>query len=240
MMFGIAVYLGFPWFYQSFSKFSGSGKRCKAISYRKPYCKGSWRNVIETWMFSLNRTVFIVVWTSYSTNLEYYFPLTAPRISSPYVNGKCGFGWGKGLKTMPKTVHFKRKEELRLCIILVCLFLRWFSSLYLNQNHTFNWRTDFIFQELLEENSTASSWNLKFIRQRKVFVWEKTSPFWWNSFRSIYCRASYSNSLNAIFQQGNFRETTRKIRIFKRESKFWGPLFFGMCLVSSNQPSIWF
>ena len=197
-------------------------------------------NFIKTVTFSLKPTLFVDVWTSYSTSSQYYFPLTAPRIWSPYVKGKCGFGWGKGLKTMPKTVHFKRKEELRLCIILFCLFLRWFSSLYLNQNHTFNWRTDFIFQELLEENSTASSWNMKFIRQRKVFVWEKTSPFWWNSFNSIYNRVSYRNSPNILFQQGTFRETTRKIRIFNRKSKFWGPLFFGTCLVSSNQPSIRF
>ena len=96
-------------------------------------------NFIKMVTFSLKPTLFVDVWTSYSTSSQYYFPLTAPRISSPYVKGKCGFGWGKGLKTMPKTVHFKRKEELRLCIILFCLFLRWFSSLYLNQNHTGIW-----------------------------------------------------------------------------------------------------
>ena len=101
-------------------------------------------------------------------------------------------------------------------------------------------RTSYSRSCLIEENSTASSWNMKSIRQRKVFVWEKTSPFWWNSFNSIYNRVSYRNSPNILFQQGTFRETTRKIRIFNRKSKFWGPLFFGTCLVSSNQPSIRF
>ena len=169
--------------------------------------------------FSLRWALSVDVWTSYSTSSQYYFPLTAPRISSPYVKGKCGFGWGKGLKTMPKTVHFKRKEELRLCIILFCLFLRWFSSLYLNQNHTFPWRTDFIFQELLEENSTASRWNMKSIRQRKLLIWEKTSMFWWNSLCCVHCRISYSNLPCAILRFTKFQKTSKKIKIFGRKSK---------------------
>ena len=168
------------------------------IYYRQTCCNCKKMNFIKIVTFSLKPTLSVDVWTSYSTSWQYYFPLTAPRIWSPYGEGKCGFGWCKGLKTMPKMIHFKRKEQLRLCIMAFCLFLRWFSSLHLNQNHTFPWRTDFIFWELLEENSTTGSWNMKSIRQGKVLVWEKTSLFWRNSFRSIYCRASYSNSPNVI------------------------------------------
>ena len=189
---------------------------------------------------SLKSTLSVDVWTSYSTSSQYYFPLTAPGIWSPYVKGKCGFGWGKGWKIISKTGKIVWYTAWVLLFVWNVQFWAWFWDLCLNQNHTFHWCTDFIFQELLEENSTTSSWNMKSIRQGKVLVWEKTSLFWRNSFRSIYCRAPYSNSPNVIFQQGNFRETTRKIRIFKRESKFWGPLFFGTCLVSSNQPSIRF
>ena len=91
--------------------------------------------------------------------------------------------------------------------------LAWFWDLYPNQTDTFPWRTDFIFQELLEENSTASRWNMKSIRQRKLFIWEKTSMFWWNSLCSIHCRISYSNLPCAILRFTKFQKTSKKSRI---------------------------
>ena len=113
------------------------------------------------------------------------------------------------------------------------LFWAWFWGLCLNQNHTFPCGMDFIFYELLEENSTASSWNMNSVRQRKVFVWEKTSPFWWNSFGSICNRVSYRNSPNAVFQHRKFWETTRKIRISKPKSKIRGILNFKQLMEAS-------
>ena len=107
-----------------------------------------------------------------------------------------------------------------------------FHSVF-SQINTFRWRMDFIFHELLEENSTASSWNMKSVRQRKVFVWEKTSPFWWNSFGSIYNRVSYRNSPNAVFRHRKFWETTRKIRISKPKSKIRGILNFKQLMEAS-------
>ena len=52
---------------------------------------------------SLRRVLSVDVRTSYSTNSQYYFPLTAPRIWSPYVKGNYHFGWDEGAKTMPKS-----------------------------------------------------------------------------------------------------------------------------------------
>ena len=134
---------------------------------------------------------------------------------------------------MPKTIHFERKQQLWLHIMTFWLFWAWFWGLCLNQNHTFPCRMDFIFYELLEENSTASSWNMKSVRQRKVFVWEKTSPFWWNSHDSIYNRVSYRNSPNAVFRHRKFWETTRKIRISKPKSKIRGILNFKQLMEAS-------
>ena len=116
--------------------------------------------------------------------------------------------------------------KMSWCAVRVVVFVRnvlvwtWFWGLCLNQNHTFLHRMDFIFYELLEENSTASSWNMKSIRQRKVFVWEKTSPFWWNSFNSIYNRVSYRNSPNAVFDIGNLEKQQEKSGFPSRNQKY--------------------
>ena len=80
---------------------------------------------------------------------------------------------------------------------------------------------------------------MKPIRQRKVLVSEKTSLFWWNSFSSIYCRASYSHSPNVISDKIRMWEITRKNIIFKRISKFWGPLFFRRVFLGLKQSSAW-
>ena len=74
---------------------------------------------------------------------------------------------------------------------------------------------------------------MKSVRQRKVFVWEKTSPFWWNSFGSIYNRVSYRNSPNAVFRHRKIWETTRKIRIPKPKSKIRGILNFKQLMEAS-------
>ena len=74
---------------------------------------------------------------------------------------------------------------------------------------------------------------MKSVRQRKVFVWEKTSPFWWNSYDSIYNRVSYRNSPNAVLRHRKFWETTRKIRISKPKSKIRGILNFKQLMEAS-------
>ena len=102
--------------------------------------------------------------------------------------------------------------------------LAWFWDLRVNQNHTFPWRTDFIFHEVLEENSTTSSWNMKSIRQRKVLIWEKTLLKKWNLFCTIYCRGSYSNSPDRAFGANTISRIIRKIVNFIRKSRLWGIL----------------
>ena len=51
--------------------------------------------------------------------------------------------------------------------------LRYFS----NQNGSFPWDMHLIFHELLEENSTASSWNMRSIRPGKLSIWSKKLAF---------------------------------------------------------------
>ena len=103
MMFGIPNFKDFIWFYQAFLQFSSTEKWRSVIYYRKSYSKRNKKYFIKTETFSLKRVVSVDVWTSYSTNSEYYFPLTAPRIWSPYVKGNYHFGWDEGAKTMPKS-----------------------------------------------------------------------------------------------------------------------------------------
>ena len=72
-------------------------------------------NFIKMVTFSLKRALSVDVWTSYSTSSQYYFPLTAPRIRSPYVKESMVLVEAKVSKPcpkVPKTIPFKRKEHL--------------------------------------------------------------------------------------------------------------------------------
>ena len=220
----ISIFDWKSWFFLWFLEKFPAEKECSVNSYRKPYCKCYHSNFIKTVTFSLKRTLSVDVRTSYSTSSQYYFPLTVRRIWSPYDEGKCSFGWDKGLKIMSKTMHFERKQQLWLHFMTFWLFWAWFWGLCLNQNHTFPCRMDFIFYELLEENSTASSWNMKSVRQQKVLIWEKTLWKKWNPVCTIYCRGSYSNSQDRAFGANAISRITRKIENFIRKSRMWGIL----------------
>ena len=102
-MLGFPIFKLIQWFYQAFLQFSSAEKWRSAIYYRKTYSKCNKMNFIKMVTFSLKQALSVDVWTSYSTSSQYYFPLTAPGIWSPYVKGKCGFGWGKGWKIISKT-----------------------------------------------------------------------------------------------------------------------------------------
>ena len=119
MMFGIPNFKDFIWFYQAFLQFSSTEKWRSAIYYRKSYSKRNKMNFIKMVTFSLKPALSVDVWTSYSTSSQYYFPLTAPKIWSPYVKGKYGFGWCKGLKTMSKTIHFDLYQDILLVFHMV-------------------------------------------------------------------------------------------------------------------------
>ena len=79
---------------------------------------------------------------------------------------------------------------------------------------------DFIFYELLEENSTASSWNIKSVRQRKVFVWEKTSPF--DEIRMTAFTIGFPIGIHRtlFFDIGNFEKQQEKSGFPSRNQKY--------------------
>ena len=79
---------------------------------------------------------------------------------------------------------------------------------------------------------------MKSIRQRKVLAWEKTSPFWWNSFYCIYYRFSYSKSPNVIFQQMRIAKTLDKITEKVWNSTFQTSLIFFTQLTYSKHPTV--
>ena len=217
----------FEWnsrFFLWFSKLHLLQKLYPVNYYRNPYSK--WYKLDFTFftVFSLKSTLSVDVRTSYSTSSQYYFPLTARGIWSPYVKGKCGFGWYEGLKSMPKLIKMLWVTARVVLFNRNSPVLAWFWDLRVNQNHTFPWRTDFIFHEVLEENSTTSSWNMKSIRQRKVLIWEKTLWKKWNLFCTIYCRGSYSNSPDRAFGANTISRIIRKIVNFIRKSRMWGIL----------------
>ena len=74
---------------------------------------------------------------------------------------------------------------------------------------------------------------MKSVRQRKVLVWEKTSMFWWNPFRCIYYRISYSNVPYVNFQVDEIAENMQKINIFDRKSKIRDILIFKLLIEAS-------
>ena len=67
-----------------FLTFSFGQKWHSVNCYRKPYSKCYEINFIKMMTFSLKQALSVDVWTSYSTSSQYYFPLTDPRIWSPY------------------------------------------------------------------------------------------------------------------------------------------------------------
>ncbi len=140
--------------------------------------------------------------------------------------GKVWFWSRQRYQNHVQNCTFQTKRTTQAVCHTILLVFEMIFSLYLNQNHTFPWRTDFIFQELLEENSTASSWNMKSVRQRKdlVLIWEKTLWKKWNPVCTIYCRGSYSNSQVRAFGANAIRRITRKIENFIRNSRMWGIL----------------
>ena len=110
------------------------------------------------------------------------------------------------------------------CFRSKCIVLDMILRPLSQPNYTFLHRMCFIFHELLEENSTASSWNMKSVRQRKVLIWEKTLWKKWNPVCTIYCRGSYSNSQDRAFGANTISRIIRKIVNFIRKSRMWGIL----------------
>ena len=78
-----------PDFSDGFSNFWFTEKRRPTNYYRNPFSKRHQINFTKIVTFSLRWALSVDVWTSYSTTSQYYCPLTARGIWSPYVNGKC-------------------------------------------------------------------------------------------------------------------------------------------------------
>ena len=126
----ISIFDWKSWFFLWFLEKFPAEKECSVNSYRKPYCKCCWMNFIKMVTFSLKQTLSVDVWTSYSRSSQYYFPLTAPGIWSPYVNWKCGFGWCKGWKIISKTGKIVWYTAWVLLFVWNVQFWAWFRDLY--------------------------------------------------------------------------------------------------------------